>query len=327
TTQRRYPGVIEPSDITTLSFDVGGKLEEVSLSVGQRVEKGAVLAQLDLAQFEIDVRNKEAALQEAEVLLEQDQADFARQETLLQRGSGTRLARDEARTDLRASEARLRQAQEALKAARQDLEDAVLVAPFAGIVNSVDADSFATVSAGTAIASIYDASSYEVSFSVNFDTVSALVVGTPARVRLADDPDTTLDAVVSELGERADTVSSFPVIVQLRETTPLLRAGMAVEVALEFSLPAEAGFLVPMSAAIPEGELPERASPTQVSELELYVFDPNTSQVARRAVRMAGIRENKLLVIDGLEAGERIAIAGVTFLRDGMTVKLLETEE
>ncbi len=37
--------------------------------------------------------------------------------------------------------------------------------------------------------------------------------------------------------------------------------------------------------------------------------------------------ENKFLIIDGLEAGEHVATAGVSFLREGMQVKLLETEE
>lgn len=327
TTQRRFPGVLEPSDITTLSFNVGGKLERFDLSVGQRVSQGDTLATLEREQFEIDVKNREAALREAEVLLEQDREDLERQETLLARGSGTQVARDQARTDVRASEARFSQAEEALRSSRENLEDAAITAPFDGIINSVDADSFATVSAGAPIASLYDASDYEVSFSVNFDTVSALVVGTPAQVRLADAPDTVLQAVVSELGERADTVSSFPVIVQLTETSPRLRAGMSVEVTLEFPLPAEAGFLIPVSAAIPEGEIPERAGPRSVSPLQLYVYDPASETVVRRTVMMAGIRDNRLLIIEGLEAGERVAIAGVTFLREGMKVALIESGE
>ena len=71
-----------------------------------------------------------------------------------------------------------------LRRFEEDLADSVITAPFDGIINSVDADSFATVASGTAITSLYDASSYEVSFSVNFDTVAQLVVGTPAKVRL-----------------------------------------------------------------------------------------------------------------------------------------------
>lgn len=324
TTRRRFPSVLEPTDITSLSFEVAGRLQEVDLEVGQRVEKGATLARLDSEQFAIEIENRQAAVREAEATLEQDREDLERAQTLLDRGAGTRVTRDNARTDVRTSEARLDQAREDLASAQESLADAVLLQPFDGVINSVEVDSFATVSAGAEVVTVYEDDAFEVSFSVNFETVSSLVVGTRAEVRLADNPGIVLDAVVSELGERADTVSSFPVVVELRETHPSIRAGMAVEVAFEFKLPAERGYLIPMTAAIPEGQIDADAGPRTPSDLEVYVFDPVTSTVLRRPVKMAGIRDNQLLIIDGLEPGQRIASKGVTFLHDGMAVKLIE---
>ncbi len=324
TIRRRYPGVLEPTDITSLSFETGGRLQEVELEVGQRVSKGEALARLDSEQFEIDIENRQAAVREAEATVVQKQEDLARAQTLLDRGAGTRVTRDQARTDLQTAEARLDQARENLASAKQSLADAVLIQPFDGVINSVQVDSFATVSAGSEIVTVYEDDSFEVSFSVNFDTLDSLVVGAPAKVRLADDPSVLLDAVVSELGERADTVSSFPVIVELRDTHPSIRAGMAVEVAFEFQLPVERGFLIPITAAVPTGEIDREAGPRTPMELTVFVFDPETSTVAQRTVTMAGIRDNSLLVIAGLEPGERIASKGVTFLHDGMRVNLIE---
>lgn len=327
TTIRRYPGVLEPGEITSLSFEVAGKLGRVDLSVGQRVSEGDVLARLDSEQFEVEIENRIAAVDEAEALLAQAQDSLGRQETLFERGTVSRVTLDDARTDVRTNRAKLTQAEKDLASAREDLTEAIMLAPFDGIINSVDADSFATVSAGTTVTSIYDASSYEVSFSVNFDTVAQLIVGTPARIRLADDPDIALAGVVSELGERADTVSSFPVIVALKEDHPLIRAGMAVEVSFELDLPAEAGFLIPISAAIPEGQIPQDANPNSKVPVGMFIYDPETETVKRREVIMAGLRENRFLIIDGLEPGEHVAIAGVSFLREGMKVKLLPVRD
>ncbi|MEM9440333.1 MAG: efflux RND transporter periplasmic adaptor subunit [Pseudomonadota bacterium] len=326
-TVRRYPGVLEPTEITSLSFEVAGKLEALDLSVGQRVSRGDVLAKLDDTQFLVEIGNRKASVEEAAATLAQDEDDLARQQTLLESGTVTRVAVDEAETDFKTSRARMTQAEEALKSAEENLADSLMTAPFDGIINSVDADSFATVASGTTITSLYDASSYEVSFSVNFDTVARLVVGTTAKVRLADDPDSILEAVVSELGERADTVSSFPVIVEVKEVLPIIKAGMAVEVSFEFNLPAEEGYLLPISAAIADGQIPEGAGSTTTTPLAVFVFDPQTSTVKRREVVMAGIRENKFLIIKGLEPGEHVATAGVSFLREGMQVKLLKPEE
>ncbi|WP_395173981.1 efflux RND transporter periplasmic adaptor subunit [Roseibium alexandrii] len=327
TTERKFPGVLEPSSITSLSFKVGGKLGPVDLAVGQRVGEGQLLAALDDTQFITAIDNAQASVDEARALLQQDENDLGRQETLLERGVVSKVTVDNARTDVQTRRAQLTQAQKTLNSAEEDLEDTKLFAPFDGIINAVDVDSFATVASGTVITSLYEASAYEVSFSVNFDTVAQLVVGSTATVRLADDPSIALKATVSELGERADTVSSFPVIVRLDETHPIIRAGMAVEVSFEFALPAEQGFFIPMTAAVKEGQIPEVSGPGNVVPVPVYVFDSQTSTVKKREVMMAGIRENKLLIIDGLEPGERIAIAGVSFLRDGMQVKLLETDE
>jgi len=326
-TERKFPGVLEPSSITSLSFKVGGKLGSVQLAVGQRVEKEELLATLDDTQFVTAIDNSKAAVDEAQALLQQAENDLGRQETLFERGVVSKVTVDDARTNLQTRQAQLTQTQKTLISAEEDLSDTRLFAPFDGIINSIDVDSFATVASGTVITSLYEASSYEVSFSVNFDTVAQLVVGSAATIRLADDPSVALKATVSEVGERADTVSSFPVIVKLEETHPIIRAGMAVEVSFEFALPAEQGYFIPMTAAVNEGQIPENAGPGEVVPVPVFVFDPQTSTVVKREVLMAGIRENKLLIIDGLEPGERIAIAGVSFLRDGMQVKLLETDE
>lgn len=327
TTLRRYPGVLEPKDITSLSFEVAGKLGKLNLTIGQRVTKGEVLARLDSEQFEAEIEKQTAAVEEVSATLKQAEEDLARAETLLKQGADTKVRRDNARTTVRTTQAQLTQAEKALATAKEDLKETVMMVPFDGIINSVDTDSFSTVSAGAAVTSIYDSSSYEVSFSVNFETISRLVVGTPAKVRLADDPDVVLAAVVSELGERADTVSSFPVVVQLTEGHPHIKSGMAVEVSFEFNLPAKQGYLIPISAAITDQPIQPGASPTSKVPVPMFVFDPETSTVKRRTVMMAGLRENQFLVIEGLEPGEHVAIAGVSFLREGMKVKLIEAQE
>ncbi|MEM6487454.1 MAG: efflux RND transporter periplasmic adaptor subunit [Pseudomonadota bacterium] len=327
TTVRRYPSVLEPGEVNVLSFEVGGRLGRLDLSVGQRIDAGSVLAELDGAQFVTTIENRRARIEELTATLEQAEDDLARSETLLARGVATRVQRDEDATEVREIRAQLLQAEKDLAEAVEDLQDTELIAPFDGIISAVEVDSFATVSAGEAVVSVYEASDYEVSFSVSFDVVSRLVVGTPATVRLADDPSVALDAVVSELGERADTVSSFPVVVSLTETVPVIKAGMSVEVAFEFALPEAQGFRLPTSAAIPEGQIPESPSPDRPQPVPVFVYDPETSTVTRRMATFAGLRGNDLLIIDGLEPGERVAVKGVSFLREGMPVKLIEDME
>ncbi|MEO0568830.1 MAG: efflux RND transporter periplasmic adaptor subunit [Pseudomonadota bacterium] len=326
-TVRRYPGVLEPGEVNLLSFEVGGRLGRVNLDVGERVSSGQLLAELEPEQFETIIENRRAAVEEVRASLAQAESDLARSEALLESGTITVVRRDQDATTVAQSRAQLVQAEKNLATAEQDLGDSKLFAPFDGIIDSIEVDSFATVGAGQTVLSIYQQSEYEVSFTVSFDVINQLIVGTPATVRLADDPTISLEGVVSELGERAGQVSSFPVVVQLKESVPIIKAGMAVEVGLEFSLPSARGHLLPMSAVIPGTEIPADAKPNEPLALEVFVYDPDTRTVQQRSVTMAGIRDNRFLIIDGLSEGERVATKGVAFLREGMEVSLLPDRE
>ncbi len=324
-TLRRYPAVLEPTALTALSFDIGGRLSAVTLQVGQTVRAGEVLAALDPESLDLQVAARQAELGIAAENDARAQDTLLRQRQLFERGTITRTALDAAETEAQNRARELERARIALASAEADRAKSTLRAPFDGIVNSVEVQSFATVSAGAPIVSLYSADAFQVAFSVNFDTATQLVVGTPATVRLADRPDITLPAVVSELGSRADAVSSFPVVLTLQRGDPILKAGMAVEAAIELPLPAAEGFTLPLTAIIKEGAIEGRANEGP-GRAQVYVHDPATSTVVRREITIAGIRENAIIVIDGLSAGERVAAAGVSFLRDGQEVRLLDEE-
>ncbi|WP_299590409.1 efflux RND transporter periplasmic adaptor subunit [uncultured Tateyamaria sp.] len=324
TTVRRFPAVLEPTSLNTLSFEVAGKLNAVPLEVGQKVELGQTLLTLDTTSFQIQLDNAQAGIVAAQATRDNAIDSLERQKQLFERGTITKVARDAAETDAIAAEARLEQAITARDSARETLGRTSIVSPIDGIINAVDAVSFGTVAPGVPMVSLYSLDAFEVSFSANFDTVSQLVVGTPATVRLADLPSVTLSAVVSELGSRADSVSSFPVVLRLEDTDPVLKAGMAVEASIELPIPADSGFPIPLSALIKSGQIgiqPDR--PQGPGSARVYVYDDQTETVMEREVAIAGVRENAVIVIDGLEIGDRVASAGVSFLRDGMHVNLL----
>ena len=154
-----------------------------------------------------------------------------------------------------------------------------------------------------------------------------IAVGKKAIIRLADDPEIALPAHVSELGSRADSVSAFPVVVALDETNDLLKAGMALEITLEFPIPRGVGYTLPLTVLPMGGGIDVPDDPSQPGRSELYVFDEVSGTVKLRSVLVGGIRNNKLIVVDGVSPGDRVACAGVPFLRDGMKAKLLADDK
>ena len=74
--------------------------------------------------------------------------------------------------------------------------------------------------------------------------------------------------------------------------------------------------MIPLAAALAEAD----------DGFAVFVFDPQSSTVSKRAIRSGGVRDNDLAVFEGLEEGDIIATAGVTFLREGQIVTLLDEQ-
>ncbi|MEX1346657.1 MAG: hypothetical protein AB1Z31_02895, partial [Desulfobacterales bacterium] len=55
-----------------------------------------------------------------------------------------------------------------------------------------------------------------------------------------------------------------------------------------------------------------------------FVYDSQTSTVKKTAVSSRGIADKKAIVDEGLSAGDIIAVAGVSFLADGLKVRLMQ---
>ncbi len=97
---------------------------------------------------------------------------------------------------------------------------------------------------------------------------------------------------------------------------------MSVEVSIEEPLiGGKSGFLLPLSALAPEGGKELQGAGT------VFLYDSVSSTVKKHAITVGGVRDNRLVVTEGVAAGDVVASAGVSYLVDGQKVKLLPLEE
>lgn len=322
---RHYPSVLQPSESTSLSFQISGILGENKLDVGQKVKEGQILVALNKRDLNLAVEAASAALDEALAAASNAQADLARKESLKRDGVISQTEMDNVRTTAATSKAKVEQAKSQLDSAKENLSKSELKAPYDGIVNSVVVPSFSTVSPGITVATLYNPSGFEASFSVSYDIANRLAVGKPVTIRLADNPSLVLRGQVTELASSTNTVSSYPVVVAVQETHPDLKTGMAVEVNMEFAVTEGQGYTLPLSAISVEGDIEQSkdVDPHLHQPVAVFVYDEKSQTVNKRIISIAGIRDNSVIVVDGIGPGDRVAVAGVSFLREGQKVKLL----
>jgi RND family efflux transporter MFP subunit len=171
-------GYVTPRRRATVAAKITGRLETISVEEGMRVEAGQELAKLDdtdlrvrLASAEADRQATEAALADLKVNLANAERELDRAQRLHEAGVTSAQSQDTARTAVESLRARIASVAEQVKAAearaqiaRQDIENTVIRAPFAGMVVSKDAqrgEMVSPVSAGggftrTGIATIVD---------------------------------------------------------------------------------------------------------------------------------------------------------------------------
>jgi RND family efflux transporter MFP subunit len=319
---RRFPSVLQPAELSALSFEIGGQLKAVNLEVGQKVRLGDVLMEIDPRSLEAQVGQAQAAADQGQAQLSNAEAEFARKDTLAKKGFATQAALDQARATLLSTRAQLEQARRQLDLAKHNLDRSKLLAPFSGTIAGVDVKSFAQVAPGQVVVTLYSDESLEMSFTVPATVFQDLKVGQPAKVEVADQPNLVLTGAIAELGSRAEQVSAFPVVVRLRKEAPNLNPGMSVEVSLELPLTGGgSGYLVPLTVLAPEGGKDLQGAAA------VFLYDRATSTVRRHRVTLGGVRDNKLVVTEGLAPGDLVASAGVSYLSEGEKVKLLPEQE
>jgi RND family efflux transporter MFP subunit len=131
-------------------------------------------------------------------------------------------------------------------------------------------------------------------------------------------PGLRFPAVVTKVGVASgQTGTTFPVTVQLQQSVPGFRSGLAAEVTFRFEgRKGEARILVP-SVAVGEDR----------DGRYVYVVEgiqDGHGRVKRRSVVIGELSAEGLEIIDGLSDGTRIVTAGVRRIHDGQQVRLMD---
>ena len=316
--RRSFPGVVQAVDVSQLAFEVAGNTREIKVSQGDRIARGMVLATLDPAPYELNVDSAEADLGRAQAELNEKTTDLDRQRKLHAKGWVAKAALDQSRAAYDSADNRVRYARSQLNLAKRDLEKTVLVAPFDGIVAQRLIEPFQEVTRGEPAFEAYIEEAMEVAVNVPETVVGGIPPGLPAQAVFPGGNIGVLSGRVTEVSATANAANTFEVVVTLDRPPPQVRPGMSATVELILQRDSgEDAFLIPLSALLP-GEREGRGY--------VFVYQPDSARVRKQAVAGGGVRDNLVMVREGIAAGDIIATAGVSFLRDGQEVRLSQPQ-
>ena len=323
----------------TVSSKFTGKVVEVLIEEGMEVEQDQVLARLDdsnvataYALAEAQLRSAESSLKETQALLNEARAIFKRTRNLVDRGLSSEAEMDRARAGSESLAARLERKQADVRVAerqldvyRQQLEDTIIRAPFAGVVvakNAQPGEMISPVSAGggftrTGIGTIVDMGSLEIEIDVNEAYINRVKPGQKIVATLDAYPDWSIPSHVIAIIPTADRQrATVEVRVGFDQLDSRILPDMGVKVAFQeegsTTTNGRAGVMVPQSA---------------ISEKngKQYVLLVISGVVEQRAIATAGERGKEVLITSGLSGGETVILNAPANLETGTRVR--ETSE
>jgi RND family efflux transporter MFP subunit len=255
TTSLNASGYVTARRSATVSSKVTGKVSEVLVEEGMKVEAGAVLARLDSSNVQASLRLAEAQLERARKSMEETKPnlEFANQE--LKRFTDLAARKAVSDSDLRRSEmevkaldARLaRQLAEIAVAEgevaqwKQQLDDTIIRAPFGGVVTSKNAqpgEMISPMSVGgftrTGICTVVDMSSLEIEVDVNESHINRVQPGGRVEAALDAYPEWRIPAKVIAIIPTADRQkATVKVRIGFDQLDPRILPEMAVKVAFQ----------------------------------------------------------------------------------------------
>ncbi|GAB3289104.1 efflux RND transporter periplasmic adaptor subunit [Pseudidiomarina andamanensis] len=305
---RQFPAVVEAAQVAQLAFRVGGEITEFPVKAGNEVKQGELIAKLDPTDYQL-------VLDQAQARFELAQAQFRRTENLVEQGVISPQQFDEVKSNLEVARANL-------ETARANVRYTELRAPFAGTIAHVFVERYETVQPQRAIATLQMNNAIDVSIRVPEGLFARVQRNTNYQpdVIFAAAPELKFKATLKEWDTTADPATNTYKVVFTLPTPENLNVlpGMSAMVSVDaqaVSQQRDAALIVPTSALFsPSTKAPEHGH-------FVWVYDAKTQRVNQREVTVRALTNRGAEIIEGLEAGEQIVIAGVHAISDKQRVR------
>ena len=317
----------------TVSSKGTGRVLDVMVEEGLKVEEGQVLAHIDSSNVEASFRYSRAQLESTRSALGETKANLDLAEKALGRTQkiadvqGVSIAElDKAVADAAMLRARLARQEADLKVGeeqvaiwKQQLDDTIIRAPFSGVVISKNAqpgEMISPMSSGgftrTGICTLVDMSSLEVEVDVNESYINRVSAGQPVAVTLDSYPDWRIPAKVIAIIPTADRQkATVRVRVGFEALDPRILPDMGLKVAFQG---AEENRAKPVRfVSVP------KTAVRRVEDRDI-VWLVRADRIERRAVTVDTALGENISLSAGLDGGERIVVEGPDNLNEGTTV-------
>ena len=293
-------GTVTSDKDAILSSEVQGRLLRYTVSKGERVEEGQIIAKIDDATLKQEVRRMEA-------MVRQSKLQYDRQNDLFVKGVGSQ-------SDLDNAELAYEQQAAALASLRVSLDNTEVKAPFSGTLEQTFADPGELLSPGSPVARVVSTTELYVTVGIPSRYVGILEEGDPVRLQFNQRDDLQVEGRIQFVGATIDPQSrSFEVEVGFPNPNEIIKIDMVADVEV---------VLDDMPNSIVVGE--EFVFSKQ-GRMVAYVVDEDAegNPVSREVeIDHGPVYKSQTVILSGLNPGDQFITNGSSYLQDGTRLQI-----
>lgn len=316
---RTFSGISQAENEANLSFKVGGTLEKIHYKLGQVVKKGNVIAHVNNDDYEINYQKAASSRKNAQIQMDNAKSSFNRVENLFASNNASLSDFEKAKAQYESSKTMLRTAESQLKAARNQLNYTKLKAPFDGSISKIIAKENEMIGAGRPVLLFSSNGNVEIKAQVPENIIQSVTVGLEAKISFTSMPNKVFIGEIYEIGKSTSGTSTFPLTIRLSNNNDEILPGMACKIELTFDENQnDEKFIIISTDAVSHDEGGDFVYILSESDEENYYI------AKRKNITLGELKSNGYEVKDGLNHGEKIITAGLSFMYDGRKVRLLD---
>ncbi|MDN3550048.1 efflux RND transporter periplasmic adaptor subunit [Mucilaginibacter aquaedulcis] len=296
-TEIAISGNIEGNTTVNLGFMVAGKINHESVTEGESISKGQLIASLDPSNYAL-------AKELADVQLGSTADEFNRLKIL-------HIRKSLSDADFSKVSFSLRQAQLQQQLQQKNLNDTHLYSPIGGVLLKKRAEEGEIVSVGMPLFVVSDIRKVKVLAFVPEAELHEVKLGQKANVYVTA-LGKTYAGIVKEVGSAADATSrAFAIKIEVENPGLLIRPGMLADALITAGRKKQAIFL---SAECIQHDL--------ANQSYVFIVDKAHSKAFKRRVSLGRMFDNRIEIVSGLGAGETIITSGQKKLADGSLISI-----
>ncbi len=315
---KTFSGVSRSAQESRLSFKVGGTVAEVPANVGDRIEAGTVIASLDDSTYELQLQQAQATVEQSRAASRNARAAYQRTRALYANNNASLGDLDASRANSDSVAAQLRAARKSLQLAELNLSYTQLTVDVDCVVDSISVAVNENVSTNTEVARVNCSDELEIEVAVPESVIGDFSNGKVATIKFDAISDASFSGKVIEVGVGASGLgSTFPVTVLVDgNNSTEIRPGLAASVSFANTTDSRRDYLLPLSAVVQgnEGSFVYIVNPLSANELE------TEGTISKKTVSLGELQTGGIEVSAGLSTGDRVVVAGVSFVREGLLV-------